>query len=129
MSLGPLLRFLVEPLDVRLELVAVDPPHAAATDLDRREFSIPDECVNLWDADVQKDGHVVEGQEARLSDRGGGSPFLRLGALHLGRPALACPLIGALIGWHPEPKNITEHAGLPGNAPVCLTPPGRVGGG
>lgn len=120
MSLGPLLRLLVEPLDVCLELVAVYPPHTAATDLDGWEFSIPDERVDLRDADIQVNGHIIEGQKARLSNGGGGSLFLRLGALAYGRLAFPSGRL-ALSGWHRELKNTTEHIRLPGNGPVCLT--------
>ena len=62
----PLLRFLVEPLHVILELLAVDAPHAAAPDLDRRQLSGADERIHLRHADAQIDGYVVERQKARL---------------------------------------------------------------
>ena len=35
----PVGRLLVHPLDVRLELKAIDPPHATPAELDRREAS------------------------------------------------------------------------------------------
>ena len=59
MSFGPLLRFLVQPLDVGVELLAVDPPHPATSDLDRGQFTGPDERVHLRDADAQVGGHAL----------------------------------------------------------------------
>jgi len=68
MSARPLLGLLVEPFDVRLELLLVDAPHAAAPDLDGRQGPRANQRVGLRDADVQEGGYVVERQEARLDD-------------------------------------------------------------
>lgn len=59
MSLSPFPGLLVEAVDVGLELRAIDPPHAPATDLDRGKVTRPDECINLRDADVQISGDVL----------------------------------------------------------------------
>ena len=63
---GPRLRLLVEPVDERLELLSVDPPHAPAPDLDRGELARPDERVDLRNAHAQIGRDVVERQEALL---------------------------------------------------------------
>jgi hypothetical protein len=63
---GPRFRLLVEPVDERLELPSVDPPHAPAPDLDRGKLARPDERVDLRNAHAQIGRDVVEGQEARL---------------------------------------------------------------
>lgn len=59
MILGPLLGFLVKPLDVLLQLPSVDAPYASAPDLDRRQLSGPHQRVHLGDADAQIDRHVL----------------------------------------------------------------------
>lgn len=69
MSLRPLLRLAVEPVDVFLELLLADPPHAAAPDLDGRQLPRPDQRVDLGDADVEVPSHVLEGEESRLDGR------------------------------------------------------------
>lgn len=66
MRLGPLLSLLVEPLDVRLELVAVDAPHASSTELDRGKVTRSDERVDLRNAHVQKRGDVVQREKTGL---------------------------------------------------------------
>ena len=66
MRLSPCLGLLVKLLDVCLELLPVDPPHAAAPDLDRRELSGADEGVHLRNAHAQVGGHVIEREESRL---------------------------------------------------------------
>jgi hypothetical protein len=63
---GPRLGFFVEPVDERLELLSVDPPDAAAPDLDRGELARPDESVDLRNAHAQIGRDIVERQEARL---------------------------------------------------------------
>ena len=50
---GPRLGLFVEPVDERLELLAIDPPHATAPDLDRGELARPDERVDLRNAHAQ----------------------------------------------------------------------------
>jgi hypothetical protein len=56
---GPSLGLVVEPLDVGLELALVDPPDAAAPDLDGGELARPDERVDLGDAHAQVGGDVL----------------------------------------------------------------------
>ena len=63
---GPRLGLFVEPVDERLELLAIDPPDAPTPDLDRGELARPDEGVDLRNAHAQIGRDVVEGQEARL---------------------------------------------------------------
>ena len=78
MLLGPLFRLLVKPLDVGLELPPVDPPHAAAPDLDRGEIARSHQGVDLRDAHGQIGGHVLEREEAGLYRRPlGGVVLLR----------------------------------------------------
>ena len=55
----------VHPRDVALELVALDPPLAAAADLDRLELAVAHERVGLRRRDVEDLGDVGKGQEAR----------------------------------------------------------------
>ena len=64
MRLSPRLGFFVEPLDVPIELLAVDPPHPSAPDLDRGELPRPDERVHLRDADAQVGSDIFEREEA-----------------------------------------------------------------
>lgn len=66
MLLSPLLRLPVEPLDVALELTAVDAPEAATADLDPGQLAGPDQGVDLRNRDVEISGHVLERQKARL---------------------------------------------------------------
>lgn len=66
MVLRPLLGFLVEPLDVLLQLPSIDTPHAPAPDLDRRQLAGAHERINLGNADTQIGRHIVQSQKARL---------------------------------------------------------------
>lgn len=59
MILGPFLRLAVKTFDVLVEPAAVDPPDAAAPDLDRRKRPRPHQGVDLGDADVQVRGDVL----------------------------------------------------------------------
>lgn len=54
---SPFTRLLVEPLDIRLELLPVDPPHPASADLDRRQLARADEgiCLGHADGEVRRD--------------------------------------------------------------------------
>ena len=56
---SPLLSFLVEPLNVVLELLAVDPPDPAAADLYGRQLAGADERIHLRHADAQVGGHSL----------------------------------------------------------------------
>ena len=69
MSLRPLLRFLVQSIDIGLELRLVDSPHAAAPDFDGRQFPRAHERVDLRDADAQVGGDVLERKETWLDGR------------------------------------------------------------
>ena len=66
MRLSPRLGLLVESLDVALELLTVDPPHAAAADLDGRQLSRPDQGVHLRHAHAQIRRDVLQREEAGL---------------------------------------------------------------
>jgi len=66
MILGPLLGFLVKPVDVVVQLAPVDAPHPTAPDLDRRQLAGANQAVDLGDAHAQKCRHLVEGEEALL---------------------------------------------------------------
>lgn len=67
--LGPRAGFFVEPRDVRLELLAVDAPDPAATDLDRGEASATDQGIHLGHADAEVGGYIFEGQKPGLDPR------------------------------------------------------------
>jgi hypothetical protein len=83
MALGPRPGLFVEPVDVDLQLLAIDAPHTPATELDGREVAGPHQCVDLRNADVEVGGHVLESQEARLHDRSGPTVVLgRRWAIH-----------------------------------------------
>lgn len=69
----PILSGLMKPFDVGLELRAINPPHAAAPDLDRGEVSRADESVDLRPADVQEIRYIFEGHKARLDRTSTGS--------------------------------------------------------
>lgn len=78
MFFRPRLGFVMQPLDERLELLAVDPPHPSPPYLDRGELAGPDKRVDLRDAHAQVDRHVVERQEARV-DLGPLGPLITSG--------------------------------------------------
>ena len=67
---GPFLGLVVEPLDVSLELLLVDPPLPATPDLDRRKLAGAHERIGLGHAHVEVDRDVFELEETRL-DSGG----------------------------------------------------------
>lgn len=69
MFLGPFLRFLMEPVKVGIQLVPIHSPHTSAAELDRREASRADQCIDLGDADAQIVRHVLKREEARLQGR------------------------------------------------------------
>ena len=48
---SPFARLLMQSLDVGLELIAIDAPHAAAPDLDGGKLAGSDEGIRLRDAD------------------------------------------------------------------------------
>ena len=66
MLAGPRTRFFVQPLDVRLELVPIDPPHSSAADLDRRQVPRSNERIDLRNADAQVGRDIFEREEAGL---------------------------------------------------------------
>lgn len=101
MFLRPALGFLVEPLDVFLELASVDPPHPAAPDLDSGQLARTDQRVDLGDADAQVGGDVIQGEEARF-DLGhrGTIAVVRVGYLNLRAFALVWwSLAGGGVPW------------------------------
>ncbi len=59
MRLRPLLRLLMKPLDVVVELLLVHSPHAAATDLDRGQLAGANQRIHLWHRNAQVGGHVL----------------------------------------------------------------------
>ena len=67
--LRPGLGLFVQPFHVGLELPSIDPPDAAAPDLDRGEITRTDERVDLGDAHAEIRRHVVEGEKAGLYRR------------------------------------------------------------
>lgn len=76
MLLSPLLSFLVEPFEIRVQLVPVHSPHAATAQLDRWESPRTNKCVHLRNADAQVVRHIFERQISRLE-----SGLCLLGAL------------------------------------------------
>ena len=66
MRFSPRLSLFVQFLDVGLELLPVDPPHAATADLDGRELARPHQRVDLGNADAQIGGDVFEREEPGL---------------------------------------------------------------
>lgn len=81
MRLGPGLGFLVEPLDIGLQLIAVDPPHTSSPQLDARKITGANERVGLRNAHIQVRGDVFESQEPGLGLR---SAWWTLGLCALG---------------------------------------------
>ena len=66
MRLGPFARLLQQALDVFVELTAVDPPHAAPTDLDGGQLAGAHQRVDLGVTHVEIACRLVEGEEAGL---------------------------------------------------------------
>jgi len=66
MFLSPTLRFLVEALQVRVQLIAIDAPYAPAADLDRWKIARANERVHLGHADAEIGRDVLQGQKARF---------------------------------------------------------------
>lgn len=69
----PSLGFLVELLDVGLELRPIDPPDTSASYLDRRETPRSNERIDLRTANVENLGNVFEGQKPRFGRASSGS--------------------------------------------------------
>lgn len=76
---SPFLCLTMEPLDVGLELLAVDAPEAAAPDLDARQLAGSDERIHLRDRNVEVRGHVFERQETRLDSALAGGVVIERG--------------------------------------------------
>lgn len=72
MSAGPLLRLLVELIEVGVELSPIDPPDPPPTDLYRRQFARSNERIDLRNTHAQVGRDVFQGHEARLDGRGTG---------------------------------------------------------
>ena len=104
MSFGPLVRLVMKPFDVRLELPAIDPPDASAADLDGWELARPDERIDLRNAHVEEVGNVLKCHEPWFE-----AETLRYRA-------------GGVI--HVEPKNSTCSPRIPDFDSICscLTP-------
>ena len=66
MLFSPHLRLFVKAIDIGLQLLAVDPPHSSAPDLDRGELARSNERVDLRNADAQVGRDVFESQESGL---------------------------------------------------------------
>ena len=66
MFLGPGLSFFMESIQVGVELIPVDPPHAPAPELDGRQVSRTNQGIDLRNADTQVIGYVFERQVSRL---------------------------------------------------------------
>ena len=87
---SPLVGFGVEPLDVGIELFAIDAPDPSSAYLHGRQLSRADQRVDLGNADVQIRRHVLECKKSRLD---AGRPptlvdFMRIGHGHtLATPA------------------------------------------
>jgi hypothetical protein len=76
----PVGRLLVHPLDVGLELEAVDPPYATPAEFDRGKLATADQRIDLGDPDVEDRGHVLQGVEPGL-DAGRGHEVLLVALL------------------------------------------------
>ncbi len=63
---APILRAVVELVEPALEAMAVNPPDAAAADLDGGEVTASHEGVDLRLAHVEQRRYVARGQEPRL---------------------------------------------------------------
>lgn len=66
MFFSPRLGLVMKPLDVCLQLLAIDTPHPSAPDLDGRKLTRPHECVDLRHAHAQVRGYVLEREETGL---------------------------------------------------------------
>ena len=69
MIAGPLLRVLMQSLQVGIELPPVHPPDPSAPDLDRGQITRADQGVDLWNAHAQVGRNVLQGHEARFYAR------------------------------------------------------------
>lgn len=56
---GPLTGLLVQPIDVGLQLLLVDAPHAPAADLNRGKVPTAHQRIDLLDADTEVFRHVL----------------------------------------------------------------------
>lgn len=72
MFLRPGLGLLVKTVEVGVELIAIDPPYAPASQLDSRQITGTNERINLRDAHGEVGRNVLEGEEARLQRLGSG---------------------------------------------------------
>ena len=88
---GPLLRFLVEFVEIGVELIPVDPPHAPAPQFDGGETSGPNQGVDLRHADAEVIGHVFKREEPWLQGRLGSLLSALGSALWWGHPMKIAP--------------------------------------
>ena len=92
MFLSPRLSFLMQPIEIGVELVAIDSPDPSAPKFDRRQITGTHERVDLRDAHAQVIRNVLEGQVAGLEsrlNRGFGAFWSALRRGH--RPKIAPP--------------------------------------
>lgn len=69
MFFGPFLRFLMQPVEVGIQLIPIHSPYTPAPELDGREASRADQCIDLGNADAQIVRHVLKREEAGLQGR------------------------------------------------------------
>jgi len=68
---GPLLRLLVQALDIRLELLTVDAPNASPAELYRGQAPRAHQRIYLRNAHIEISRHVFEREKTRLDIRVG----------------------------------------------------------
>ena len=66
---SPLTGLLVQPIDVGLQLLLVDAPHAPAADLYRGKVPTAHQRIDLLDADTEIFRHVLQSHEPGLDRR------------------------------------------------------------
>lgn len=67
MFLSPILGFLVQSFDIRLELSPIDSPNAPPSDLHGRQLARSNQGVDLRHADTEISGDVFQSEEARFN--------------------------------------------------------------
>lgn len=102
MFLGPSLGFLVQAIDVLLELLPVYTPDASPADLDRRQLARAHEGINLGHAHTEVFRHLVQSEKSRfdLGHRRMTIAVDEVGYLNLKAFALVWrPLAGGAPAW------------------------------
>jgi hypothetical protein len=100
---GPRLGLFVEPVDERLELLAVHPPDATAPDLDRGELARPDESVDLRNAHAQIGRDILESHEARFHGNATGGREIVLHTSHCSTRSACCHQFSFICARLPVP--------------------------